>query len=344
MKIVDVSEGTIDLGKQGEHLAEQVRFPIADIVTEFGEGVFLLLAQRPGDTVTYPVRTYSDTDYVYWNVTGIDTAYPGSGRCELQYFVDNSLVKSITYLTTITSAAWYTVPPRPEGHWHVPHGPHAPKPYPPMPPGPPRSRRGYYSEYEYLPPHVHSEFPPGHVEMAAHDPANPTPFGSLYNPYNHQWNNPAIGWYNDVIIQGALTAKAMKEANAVTESSEAAKNDAETAAQLARQYQADSERYRNGAALAELTVKAAQLEILKDKEELEELADNLLNIIPNYKGVYSNEKTYRMNDIVMFDNVLYWHIGEQETLGVPVTNIDIWSNLSNSRHVSIRNEVLHVGS
>jgi len=332
MKIVDVSEGTIDLGKQGEHLAEQVRFPITDIVTEFGEGIFLLLAQRPGDTVTYPVRTYSDTDYLYWNVTGLDTAYPGSGRCELQYFVEDSLVKSITYLTTITSAAWYTVPPRPEEHWNVPHGPHAPRPYPPMPPGPPRSRRGYYSEYEYLPPHVWSEYPPGHVEMAAHDPANP--FGSLYNPYNKHWDNPAIGWYNDMIVQSALTAKAAKEASSATEDVTSAKDDAETAAQLARQYQADSERYRNGAALAELIVKAAQVDILKAKEEIKALSDNIIDIVTHYKGEYDAATEYSQNDIVMVDNILYKHIGATATTGTAVTDTTVWSNLLASQESS----------
>lgn len=317
MKMIDVSEGTIDLGQQGEHLATLVRFPIAALVDTYGEGIFLLFARRPGETATYPVRTYQDDEYLYWNVTGADTAYAGTGRCELQYFVNESLVKSIIYLTIIGASAWVPTPQKPQPPIDYRTNPYRPRPYPPMPPGPPKSRRhDYYREWPYLPPHIHPEVPFAQPFLK-HDPA--------YNPYNQWYDNPAAGWFNDAVIQNTMAQKAMQEASKTSEDAQKAQEDAVTAAQIAKQYQADSERYRDGAALAQLIVKSAQADILQAKDDVEELVQNIPNIIPRYLGEYDAETQYKLNDIVMVDNTLYWHTGATPTTGTAVNDTEVWT-------------------
>jgi len=44
----------------------------------------------------------ADEAHVYWDVTAADVKYPGSGRCELNYFVGNVLAKSAVWVTTVS--------------------------------------------------------------------------------------------------------------------------------------------------------------------------------------------------------------------------------------------------
>ena len=321
MKVIDVIEGTIDLGHSGEHLATQIRFPIASLISEYGEGIFLLLVKRPGDSISYPVRTYHDDEYLYWNVTGVDTIFPGTGRCELQYFVAESLVKSIVYVTIIGESAWSQL--KPEERWHYnPYGPHAPKPYPPMPPGPPKSKRGYYSEYEYLPPELRPQHSQYYREMVSHDPA--------YNKYNQGWNDPSMSWFNDAIIQGVMAQKAAQEAAQAGETAAQSQEDSTTAAQLAQQYCADSERYRDAALLAQLIVKSAQADILQAKQDVESMMSGVPTI--SFKGAYDAATEYKMNDIVVVDNTSYWHIGTEATTGIDTSDTTVWMQFLDGYH------------
>lgn len=140
MNTVDVGSGTIALGQQGENLITQVRFPIAQMVTEYGQGVFTLFNQRHNDFAPYIVETYSDGEFLYWNVTDTDTMFAGDGKCELQYVVGDVLKKSIVYITLVSNALWDGQPIQPQMNPHI-DPMHRAKPYPPMPPGPPRHKR-----------------------------------------------------------------------------------------------------------------------------------------------------------------------------------------------------------
>ena len=112
---------TIPLGRQGENLARQILFDVSGWETEYGLGVVELIAQRPGDETPYPVVATRDGDSVVWSVTSTDTLYPGdSGRCELRYYVGETLAKSRiwgTYVARAMDTPSETAPPEPEQGW-----------------------------------------------------------------------------------------------------------------------------------------------------------------------------------------------------------------------------------
>ena len=112
---------TIPLGRQGENLARQILFDVSGWESEYGPGSVELIAQRPGDETPYPVVTTRGGDSVVWSVTAADTLYPGdSGRCELRYYVGETLAKSRIWGTYVASAMGTpseTAPPEPEKGW-----------------------------------------------------------------------------------------------------------------------------------------------------------------------------------------------------------------------------------
>ena len=112
---------TIPLGRQGENLARQILFDVSGWESEYGPGSVELIAQRPGDEAPYAVVTTRGGDSVVWHVTAADTLYPGdSGRCELRYYVGETLAKSRiwgTYVARAMDTPSETTPPEPEKGW-----------------------------------------------------------------------------------------------------------------------------------------------------------------------------------------------------------------------------------
>lgn len=99
------SNMTIPLGREGENLAREIVFDISDWQAEYGLGTVSLIAQRPCDDVPYPCAITTDGSTVVWVITAADTAWHGNyGECELQYRVDDVLVKSETWCTSIFNA------------------------------------------------------------------------------------------------------------------------------------------------------------------------------------------------------------------------------------------------
>ena len=104
MKTINISAGCparIILGRRGENEATQVVFDCASFAEMYGDGTAVLLAKRPQDTSAYPVTVEQDGNTVTWTVTDADTAYRGSGVCELFWYVGETLAKSVVYTTVI---------------------------------------------------------------------------------------------------------------------------------------------------------------------------------------------------------------------------------------------------
>ncbi len=104
MNIIEVKGTDIPLGRRGENLVTQIRFPVAGWAELYGDGSFGLLAQRQGDANPYPVSITTDSEYVYWNVTSADTGVAGIGKAELRYTVGEALAKSVVYITRTAPA------------------------------------------------------------------------------------------------------------------------------------------------------------------------------------------------------------------------------------------------
>lgn len=100
-KIV-IANGANIIGRRGENEAVRLLFPIAPWREQFGSGgSFQLVAQRHNDAAPYPVAIEVDDRYVYWTVNAADTAVVGNGTCELYYYVDDTLAKSVIYTTLV---------------------------------------------------------------------------------------------------------------------------------------------------------------------------------------------------------------------------------------------------
>lgn len=95
---------TLFLGRQGENLAREIEFDISEWVEEFGEGTVQGLHQRKADPAPYPINLVVADGKAVWTITSADTAYIGSGRCELRYVVGETLVKSMTRKTLVAQS------------------------------------------------------------------------------------------------------------------------------------------------------------------------------------------------------------------------------------------------
>ena len=102
MRIIEAGAGVLPIGRCGENYAVRVDFPVADWIETYGAGTFQLLVKRNGDVAPYPAVIEADEAHVFWDVTAADVRYPGSGRCELNYFVGDILAKSAVWITTVS--------------------------------------------------------------------------------------------------------------------------------------------------------------------------------------------------------------------------------------------------
>lgn len=97
---------TIFLGKQGEHLARELVFPVvAEWETEFGPGTADILylpsgAKEPCSIVLE--RTEEGAGL--WTVTAANVVNAGYGRCELRYLTEEVVAKSVSYATYVAES------------------------------------------------------------------------------------------------------------------------------------------------------------------------------------------------------------------------------------------------
>lgn len=92
----------ICLRHQGENDAMRVAFPLSAFEADWPGGTPLLLVQRPRssmDAEAYPVALSVDGLTAYWTVSASDVEYSGYGKAQLQWRVEDILVKSCIYDT-----------------------------------------------------------------------------------------------------------------------------------------------------------------------------------------------------------------------------------------------------
>lgn len=99
----------LPLGRQGENLARYIRYDMRDMIDEFGQGTFEWVNLRSGEVLPYIATNISQVDtFACWNLTNVDTAINGDGQCELRYYVDSVLCKTIVWNTIVTKSLGYT--------------------------------------------------------------------------------------------------------------------------------------------------------------------------------------------------------------------------------------------
>lgn len=95
------NETAINIGRQGENIATVIEFPLDEYIENYGAGTAQLVHIRPGDTAPYLCTTEQLDTALDWIITNEDTAYAGTGMCELRWIVDDTLAKSMVYKTVI---------------------------------------------------------------------------------------------------------------------------------------------------------------------------------------------------------------------------------------------------
>lgn len=109
---------TINLGRQGENIAEQVQFDVAGWADLYGSGTYTLRLLRPGESIPYDVDVTVSGERVLWNVSDTDTAIRGMGEAQLILTVGSIVAKTQIYHTMITrSIAGDPTPPDPAQDW-----------------------------------------------------------------------------------------------------------------------------------------------------------------------------------------------------------------------------------
>lgn len=112
----------ICLRHQGENDAMRVAFPLSAFEVDWPGGTPLLLVQRPRasrDTEAYPVALSVDGHTAYWTVSASDVEYSGYGKAQLQWRVEDVLVKSCIYDTVCVPSlhAGAEPPDEPSKRW-----------------------------------------------------------------------------------------------------------------------------------------------------------------------------------------------------------------------------------
>lgn len=88
--------GLIECGRQGENGARQVAFDPAPFLEGYGPGKASLLVQRP-DGAVYPVPLKEQDKKLLWTVSCRDTAFAGKGKAQLDWRVNETVVRSQVY-------------------------------------------------------------------------------------------------------------------------------------------------------------------------------------------------------------------------------------------------------
>ena len=111
--------GIITLGRQGENMARQVVFDLSAWSAVYGAGTAQLIAQRAGDASPYPVSIEQTDTAAVWTVSAADTSVVGDGKVELLYTVDDVVVKSEIWQTSVLDALTddTTEPPEAASGW-----------------------------------------------------------------------------------------------------------------------------------------------------------------------------------------------------------------------------------
>lgn len=108
--------GGITIGRRASHGTERVVFDLSYLIKTYGEGVAELLVKRPVDSSAYPAITSQQDNTLTWIVSDVDTAYKGAGECEIFWYVDDGLAKSIIYPLTIMRDIGETTEDVPAGY------------------------------------------------------------------------------------------------------------------------------------------------------------------------------------------------------------------------------------
>lgn len=118
--VTEKDASNIIIGRRGTYATEQIVFDLGYLIENFGDGTAVLMVKRLKDSAAYPPSgTVQDGDKLVWTVNDTDTSYKGHGECELFWYVDGGLAKTVIWSVTVLRDIGDTQidPPDPYESW-----------------------------------------------------------------------------------------------------------------------------------------------------------------------------------------------------------------------------------
>lgn len=117
--VAEKTKQNIVIGRRGTYETEQVVFDISYLIEKFGDGNATLMVKRSADVSAYPAVTTQEGNTLTWVIGNVDTSYKGHGECELFWYVNDGLAKSMIYDFTVLRDIGETTktPPDPYQTW-----------------------------------------------------------------------------------------------------------------------------------------------------------------------------------------------------------------------------------
>lgn len=112
----DSSAQKITIGRRGTHGSEVVVFDLSYLIKVYGAGIAILMVKRPQDETAYPAVTTQSESSLTWVISDVDTTYKGSGECEIFWYVDDALAKSVIYPLIVMRDIGETVEEPPDAY------------------------------------------------------------------------------------------------------------------------------------------------------------------------------------------------------------------------------------
>ena len=112
----DCTPSTIVLGRRGTYNTEEIKFDVSYLIDNYGDGTAVLALKRSQDESAYPAVVAQDGSALTWTVSETDTAYVGSGECQLMWYVDGGLAKTIIYPMVVMRDILTTAEEPPDGY------------------------------------------------------------------------------------------------------------------------------------------------------------------------------------------------------------------------------------
>lgn len=112
----DSSAQKITIGRRGTHGSEVVVFDLSYLIKVYGAGIAILMVKRPQDETAYPAVTTQIESSLTWVISDVDTTYKGSGECEIFWYVDDALAKSVIYPLIVMRDIGETVEEPPDAY------------------------------------------------------------------------------------------------------------------------------------------------------------------------------------------------------------------------------------
>jgi len=107
---------TIVIGRRGTYDTIQIAFDLSFLIEDYGSGTAVLAVKRSQDESAYPAVVTQEDTTLLWTVNETDTAYVGSGECQLMWYVDGGLAKTIIYPIVVMRDILSTTEEPPDGY------------------------------------------------------------------------------------------------------------------------------------------------------------------------------------------------------------------------------------